>query len=253
MTGLGNGLKNWKENKSSGYPVCRREEKELSKSVQENITCPNCGKDSEFTIWQSINTQLDPEMKIAVRDKSIFRFTCPHCGHTALVDYGFLYHQMEDRIMIHYVQSEEDVKQIYDLYTGNCNNPLFKSFPILQAHYLNRIVRSMNQLLEKLAIFDAGLDDRIIEICKVFITAEYLKQHPDSAGAEMLMYTGEKGEHIIEILENAQLAGSYELSDDMYNTVKKHFSPYLKDMRDEKEPIINQTWALRFLDENASG
>ena len=221
----------------------------MSKQIQETITCPTCGKESEFTVWQSINTKLDPEMKSAVRDRSAFLFTCPHCGHKAPADYGFLYHQMEDQIMIHYVQSEEDVKQIYDLYAGNSNNELLKGFPNLQANYLSRIVRSMNQLLEKLAIFDAGLDDRIIEICKVFITAEYLKQHPDRTETEMLMYTGEKGEHIIQILEDGKPVGGTRLSDDMYNAIKGHFLPRLKDIRDDKEPIINQAWALKTMSE----
>lgn len=225
----------------------------MSSSKQENITCPKCGNNSRFTIWRSINTTLDPEMKAAVRDRSAFLFTCPHCGHKAHVDYGFLYHQMEDQIMIHYAQSEEAVREVYDLYAGKYDNELLKDFPDIQAKYLNRIVRSMNQLLEKLAIFDAGLDDRIIEIFKVFITAEYNKQHPDSTGAEMLMYTDDDGEHIIQILEDGKPAGGTELSDDMYNTIKDHFSPRLKDIREDKEPIINQAWALKFMSGNVPG
>lgn len=40
---------------------------------RETIICPKCGQESEFTIWRSINTMLDPEMKKVVRDKSAFR------------------------------------------------------------------------------------------------------------------------------------------------------------------------------------
>ena len=29
----------------------------------EIITCPKCGKNSSFTIWDSLNTMLDPEGK----------------------------------------------------------------------------------------------------------------------------------------------------------------------------------------------
>lgn len=67
-----------------------------------DISCPGCGQASKFVIWQSINTTIDPQMKQAVRDRSAFMFTCPNCGQTRFVDYGFLYHQMEDKIMIRF-------------------------------------------------------------------------------------------------------------------------------------------------------
>lgn len=51
----------------------------MSKHMKEQITCPECGKKSDFLIWESINTTLDPEMKQAVRDGSAFMFKCPHC------------------------------------------------------------------------------------------------------------------------------------------------------------------------------
>lgn len=90
----------------------------MSISQPITITCPKCHTESEYVMWESINTMLDPEMKSAVRDGSAFLFTCPECGAKTNVDYGFLYHQMEDRIMIHYASSDENAKEIYDFVTG---------------------------------------------------------------------------------------------------------------------------------------
>ena len=84
----------------------------MSRSRLISITCPECQKESDFRIWESINTMLNPEMKSAVRDRSAFLFTCPECGAKKYVDYGFLYHQMEDHIMIHYVNSDENAEEI---------------------------------------------------------------------------------------------------------------------------------------------
>ena len=216
----------------------------MSMEHLEKITCPKCGKESEFTVWQSINTTLDPEMTAAVRDRSAFRFKCAHCGHTANVDYPFLYHQMEDQIIIHYAASDDDVQEIYQLYTNDNRMDIFKD--IIKDKYLRRIVRSQNQLLEKLAIFDAGMDDRIVEICKVFMMAEFMKQHPDIGNVEMLMYTNEDQKHIIQVLGDGKSLGGAELTDGMYNAVKQQFSSSLKDIRDD-DPIINQKWALGFI------
>ena len=218
----------------------------MSMEHKEKLTCPKCGKESEFTVWQSINTTLDPEMKNAVRDRSAFRFKCAHCGHTANVDYPFLYHQMEDQIMVHYAASDEDAQEIYKLYTGGVDDKMDMLKDLIKDKYLRRIVRSQNQLLEKLAIFDAGMDDRLVEICKVFMMAEFMKQRPDAGIVEMLMYTNEDQKHIIQALGNGKSMGGAELSDGMYNAVKKQFSSGLKDIRDD-DPIIDQKWALDFL------
>ena len=80
------------------------------------VTCPKCGKVSPFVIWSSINTQLDPEMKEKVRTGEAFLFTCPECGDQNSVDYGFLYHQMEDKIMIHYANSDENFEEMFKFY-----------------------------------------------------------------------------------------------------------------------------------------
>lgn len=59
----------------------------MSKTRIMPVTCPSCGKDSDFTVWESINTMLDPEMKAKVRDGSAFTFECPHCGAEVQVEY----------------------------------------------------------------------------------------------------------------------------------------------------------------------
>ena len=60
------------------------------------------------------------------------------------------------------------------------------------------------------------------------------------------MYTN-NNEHIIQVLEDGKPAGGTRLSDEMYNAIKEHFTPKLKDIRDEDEPVIDQAWALDFL------
>ncbi len=94
-------------------------------------------------------------------------------------------------------------------------------------------------MLEKLAILDTGLDDRIVEICKIFIQSEYQKQHPDCGHIELLMYN-DSNKHIIQVLEDGKTAGCTRLSDEMYNAIKEHYTPRLKDIRDEDEPVIGQ-------------
>ena len=79
----------------------------MSQSAMQEITCPKCGKKTSFLVWDSINTMKDPEMKEKVRNDEAFRFHCPECGASALLNYNFLYHQQEDKVLI-YVSADGD-------------------------------------------------------------------------------------------------------------------------------------------------
>ncbi|MBQ1321303.1 MAG: CpXC domain-containing protein, partial [Solobacterium sp.] len=79
----------------------------MSQTATVTITCPKCGKNHPFEIWDSVNTTLDPDMKEKVASGEIFRFTCPSCGAETQVNYNLLYHQMDDRIMIQFARMKE--------------------------------------------------------------------------------------------------------------------------------------------------
>ena len=99
----------------------------MSRHSVEKITCPKCGKESEFIVWSSINTVLDPEMYEKVRNWEAFAFRCSDCGHVAGVDYGFLYHQMNDEMMIYYVPNPDAVEETYNMFR-RCTKKLFVSY-----------------------------------------------------------------------------------------------------------------------------
>jgi len=79
-----------KDGRNQKY-VCDFEEViPMSKEHTEIITCPECGKKSDFTVWDSLNTMIDPEEKEKIINGELFRFTCPECGFTTMVDYAIL-------------------------------------------------------------------------------------------------------------------------------------------------------------------
>ena len=145
----------------------------MSRHHMEKVTCPSCHHEGDFELWDSINTTLDPEMKEKVLNQSIFLYTCPSCGKTFRLDYATLYHQMEDLIMI-YLVSESEIEKTYEMFYGE--NALFD---FRTKKYLARIVTSPNQLVEKIQIFDAGKDDRIMELVKLLVADSLHENNPN--------------------------------------------------------------------------
>jgi hypothetical protein len=80
---------------------------------------------------------------------------------------------MEDLIMI-YLVSESEVEKTYEMFYGE--NALFD---FRTKKYLARIVTSPNQLVEKIQIFDAGKDDRIMELVKLLVADSLHENNPN--------------------------------------------------------------------------
>ncbi len=220
----------------------------MSRTENIAVTCPNCNKKSEFEMWSSINTVLDPHMKAAVRDRTAFLFNCPNCGEKTYVDYGFLYHQMEDKIMIQYANTDENAEEIYNIFKGNDLPEMMRDF--MNDDYLIRIVRSQNQLREKLSIIDAGLDDRIIEIIKIMILAQYQNDNPEIKGDIETYYVCDEDKILIQIIAEGENKGFAEIPLDFYNVIDKEFSPIMPNIRKD-EPFIDRQWAAKMISEKS--
>lgn len=213
----------------------------MSRCSMEKITCPKCGCEADFTIWSSINTVLDPDMFEKVRTGEAFAFTCPECGNVADVDYGFLYHQMDARMMIYYVPEPSEVEKAYDMFRGD--NKITGMFKEEQENYLYRIVRTKNELIEKLFIFDAGLDDRAIEIIKVFYAQKVLEEKPEISVDEIRFEEAENNEIGLVFITEGSPVASCQIGRDFYDAVVEEFVSKMPNIRKD-EIIIDWDWAV---------
>ncbi len=216
----------------------------MSNKKEVKITCPHCDAVSPFTVWLSVNTKDDPELKQAVRDQSLFRFTCPYCGVTTMIDYGMLYHQPEEKVMIHYAITPENEKEVVGMLTDPEKNVPFR--PLFENNYLIRVVRSRNQLLEKLAEFDANFDDRMIELYKLSLEEAFRKEHPESGDLQILFFNTENGEQMFQIIDGTETKGVVPLNTSFYYTLLQRHGIEMGEMSKET-PIVNGDWARTFL------
>lgn len=127
---------------------------------EEQIECPKCHTQFPFIVHDSINVGIDPQDKEKILDMSIFQYHCPHCGNTDIVCYPLLYHDPVNGLWIQVYWREEDFgrpveEKVQDL------------IRIMgQKHYRRREVFGYWELIEKIRIFDAGLDDFAIALMK---------------------------------------------------------------------------------------
>ena len=113
--------------------------------------------------------------------------------------------------------------------------------------YLNRVVTSPNQLVEKIQIFDAGKDDRIMELVKLLATDSILKNDPDKEFDELRFAVDDDGTNILVIINKSEITGAVDI-DNMYEFASSHCDDF-KDLRDDEDVVINREWILNKLTE----
>lgn len=102
-----------------------------------------------------------------------------------------------------------------------------------------RVVNDIKLFFEKLEIFDAGLDDRVIELLKVHTMCEVIDN--SDTEVESIRYQNSEGnkKHLIMTLANGKYAYA-EIDKGIYNEFKRVF---VDTLADDSEFIINLDWA----------
>ena len=239
----------------------------MSDVAKQMIICPHCHRTAYFNIWNSINTKTNPETYGQVRRLSLFRFCCPYCRQTSTINYSFLYHQMESALMIYYIPEDEEADTTQNLLDAvsagtpkdespDSDSGMKEEEKMLEnalAHYKYRIVRTHEEFLEKLAIFDAGLDDRIVELAKVIVGAEAERQLSETGfrvKSAFFSFSKEKNEKKL-VFRDKNSSQTATVSFDRYVTnVYNHLVDRYRAALEgphKKDTVINRNWAADIL------
>lgn len=211
----------------------------MSRERRKTITCPKCGKESNYIIWDSLNGDLNPDAKRRLIEGTLFDYNCPHCGHQGNVDYEILYHDMTHHVMVYYVH-EDSVEKTLGMFSN-----VEEKMGISMTGYRKRIVTNQNALREKAIIFENELDDRIIELIKLFYLANAQKQFPDANITEAFFWM-DHGKYNLQLIGD-QLLGA-EISADLYKSLKNEYAEKFNAAVDN-QCMIDIDWAYDLLEE----
>lgn len=127
------------------------------------LNCPICKRDHDVKLWRRIDVSTEKDAKEKLLKGEFFHFICPDCGYASELHYGSLYVDRDIRELIYLAEEKESEAAAAEKAAEAAAEDLafWK-----QRDSLLRIVRSAEELREKLLMFDNGLDDRLVEICK---------------------------------------------------------------------------------------
>lgn len=143
------------------------------------MSCPNCGRETEFPVFPYINVEDEPRFKDEILSGRLFHFACRECAFEIPVNYNMLYKDREKKLIVFLFPGEEDVPAELDEELG-----------AYEDGWRMRMVRDARDLSETIEIRDHGRDDRVLSAMKILARILFAEKNPDTV-LGTLYYDGE--------------------------------------------------------------
>nr|WP_321262858.1 CpXC domain-containing protein [uncultured Sphaerochaeta sp.] len=125
------------------------------------LTCPHCKKEHPHTLTPFIDLQKQPKQRLGILTDSLFSVTCPACKRQYTVLHELLVVDETTKWAMMLIPNTE-YEQVDGKVTGRED---------LESYTL-RLVSTTASLKEKLLIREQGLDDRTVELCKLYLSLQ---------------------------------------------------------------------------------
>ena len=138
--------------------------------IDIDFPCKRCNINNAFKIYKMINIDKEKELYKKIDNKTIFNYKCPKCGFVDLIMYSFICYSKKRKFAILYSKETDTNNRKHELRDFGIDN--IKNID----EYTTRTVNTLEDLNEKISMFEHGLSDAIIEVAKIwFISTSDVK------------------------------------------------------------------------------
>ena len=207
------------------------------------VTCAECGHTGTYVMRTLIDTAKDKDAINKILDARWFTYTCPKCKERTIVTHTCLFHDTERKVLIALADSEEDYEKISGWMKGTYQkDELEQALLNMMRGSDCRLVRNLHEFQEKVLLHVLGMDDRVIEMCKV-MTEMILVQNQMISHVEHIYFNTDGDEYIFMIDTGEEDMASTKLPKGMVKDVTK----MIADSNPPASFVIDRTWAMKQL------
>lgn len=220
------------------------EEKDLKDSI--TVKCQQCQEEFEFPVYNLINLQKDKDLYEPLFSLDIFKHKCEKCGHLNIIQYDMMVVDSYKNYMI-YLFSPERMnifKDSVDKYLKTLEQTSPEGYKVFNESIKHtRVVNSINDLKEKLLIFDYDLNDKIIELLKRGL---YENNLVDEKEFPYIMFNTLERDTLSFICigqDEEMKAKEVGVNISFYNKIVDALGEPLKEFKEMDFPLIDKGWA----------
>ena len=152
----------------AGYLLLKQVLK-MSQQKTYPIRCPKCQHEQDLDLYESINVKTNPELKQQLMTAQLNTVTCEQCNASFRIDKPLLYHDPARKLMVYWIPTKDnDIAAGQKQFTeclSRLNTLLPEGLDAPEVH----LVFSRTELVERIFLLEAGLNERIIEYIKHMI------------------------------------------------------------------------------------
>lgn len=143
----------------------------MSTWFDETVACPSCAHEQTAKLAHGVHVSRAPEAREQILDRRFHRITCASCGQRFVAKRPLVYTDMDRKHWVHVGMADErprwpEIERVATrVFEGAfVGSPLAAG---LRDGFKLRLVFGVEELREKLELWRAGLDDRIVECAKL--------------------------------------------------------------------------------------
>lgn len=208
----------------------------MSQKKVIQVKCEKCQETFDFEIYETLNVSTNPELKKEIISKEVFKVHCPKCGELHRINYPMIYADEEKKVLVNLVNRQSKLDDLKDLDNIKKTNYL--------SDYTCRLVVDMHDMVEKILIFEAGLNDRVVEVLKAIVisSASFEKNNVRAC------YFGGLFDDKIRVdvvMKDNTVNVAYVSMDNYYKCYDQNRAVF--DENPQEWRFVNFKWALEFL------
>lgn len=148
------------------------------------IRCPKCGQSLDAALYESVNVKTDPALKEQLMMNRLNAVTCGQCGLSFRVDKALLYQDPDRQLLIYWLPVPEDQIEDGEARFADWLAEMSRILPEGIHGPSVHLVFNRTELVERIFLKEAGLDERLVEYIKYLI---YSKNAGKLAPAEKIL------------------------------------------------------------------
>ena len=141
----------------------------MGMSGKTACTCPYCGRTFEIEVWGSVNAETDPRERDRCVSGDLFRHSCPHCHAEFILQNDLVYLDPRFRFVI-WLSDKDPQEQLIRF-----------ARPLVRKGWKMRRCETIAEMVEKIQVFEDGMDDVAVELAKYDSFIEFLDNKKGNA------------------------------------------------------------------------
>lgn len=211
----------------------------MEKTGVKTIHC-TCGHEQDVKLCYMIEVPGDEDKREKILDNTLFMFECENCGYKLPMSYSSLYHDRENKLLVYMVPG-------YDSDDNEKFRKMIAGFGDLmpadkREGYVSRIAPNPNALKEKIMIREEGLDDRIVELMKLYYISQMQETLQDEEIIDVLFDNSNDINGFVFLLKDKNPMFG-EMNMEAYSILEEDFKDAADELTPEGFAEIDLRWA----------